>query len=164
VVQRQRIVLAVGLPGSGKSAWFARRGITPLSSDRLREVLCDDATEQRYQKWIFQMLRSQLRMRLRLGRPVTFVDATNLTRAERQPYFRIARQFGCEVEAVFFDVPLEVCRKRNRERARVVPEEAMLRLAGRFEAPRIEEGFRRITRVDAAGRAGRAIIGPRRKP
>ena len=41
------VVLAIGLPGSGKTTWFGRRGITPLSSDLLRNILFDDVEEQR---------------------------------------------------------------------------------------------------------------------
>ena len=33
------VVLAIGLPGSGKSSWFKRHNITPLSSDLLRALL-----------------------------------------------------------------------------------------------------------------------------
>jgi predicted kinase len=148
-----RIVLAVGLPGSGKSTYFAKQHITPLSSDWLREVLADDVTEQRFQASIFAALRYLLRLRLKLGRPVTYIDATSLTRAERANYIRIGREHGCEMEAIFFDVPLEVCRKRNQSRKRRVPEEALLRLAGRLQPPEVVEGFGQITTIDALGRA-----------
>ena len=53
-----------GLPGSGKRSWFKRHNITPLSSDLLRTLLFDDATEQRFQDLVFSNLRSMLKARL----------------------------------------------------------------------------------------------------
>lgn len=139
-----RIVLAIGLPGAGKSTWFRRHRITPLSSDCLRRLLYDDASVQREPERVFRLLRRLLIERIELGRPVTYVDATNLTRRERQPFFRIARRRGCQVEALFFDTPLECCRQRNRLRRRQVPEPALERMARRLEPPTYEEGFSRI--------------------
>jgi predicted kinase len=144
---RGRIILAIGLPGSGKSTYFARRGIHPLSSDTLRLWLLDDETDQSFQAGVFRALRYLLEMRLRRGRPRNYVDATNLSRKERRPYFKLAGRYGCDVEAIFFDVPLEVCRRRNRQRKRNVPEEAMERMARRLRPPRREEGFVKITVV-----------------
>jgi len=144
---RRRIILAVGLPGSGKSTYFARRGIYPLSSDTLRLWLLDDETDQSFQSGVFRALRYLLELRLRRGQPRNYVDATNLSRKERRPYFKLASRYGYEVEAIFFDVPVEVCRKRNRQRKRNVPEEAMDRMARRLRPPTLEEGFVKITVV-----------------
>ena len=144
---RQRIVVLVGLPGSGKSSWLEHQGITGISSDWIRQVLADDATDQTIHARVFLTMRYLLRQRLGIGRPVSYVDATHLTPDERRPYIRIAHWFGCEVEAVYFDVPLEVCRERNLRRNRVVPDDALERMAAKLVPPDLAEGFSRITVV-----------------
>jgi predicted kinase len=143
----QRIVVLVGLAGSGKSTYLKRLGITPLSSDAIRQLLADDATDQTIHARVFQCLRYLLRHRLAIGRPATYVDATHLTPAERRPYMIIAARYGCAVEALYFDVPLETCLARNRSRARVVPEEAVRAMAAKLVPPSVEEGFGRVTVV-----------------
>ncbi|MGA9063529.1 MAG: AAA family ATPase [Terracidiphilus sp.] len=147
------VVLAIGLPGSGKTTWFGRRGITPLSSDLLRNILFDDVEEQRYQGLVFSTLRSLLRARLIAKMPMNYVDATNLSIHERRQWIKMAKSFGYEVQAVFFDVPLEVCLERNRQRDRSVSEEVMRKMAEKLKPPVFEEGFEKITvvRVKSAG-------------
>ena len=103
-----RIVVLVGLPGSGKSKWLADRGVCGLSSDHLRDLLADDETDQTIHERVFQSLRYLLRQRLAIHRPTTWIDATNLTRQERAPYIGIGKSYGCLLEAAFFDIPLEV--------------------------------------------------------
>lgn len=135
------MLVLVGLPGSGKSTWAAREGLPVLSSDALRALLADDVTDQTIHARVFGTLRYLLRQRVALGRPVTCVDATHLTPKERRPYLRMP---GCRVEAVFFATPLEVCLARNAARDRVVPPEAIERMASRLVPPTRREGFARV--------------------
>ena len=79
--------------------------------------------------------------------PVNYVDATNLSPHDRRGWIKMAHDFGYEVQAVFFDVPTEVCMERNQRRNRVVPQEVMERMAGKLRAPKFEEGFSKITVV-----------------
>jgi predicted kinase len=141
------VILAIGLPGSGKSSWFKRNNITPLSSDMVRQLLFDDAQEQRFQDLVFSNLRSMLKARLIARRPLNYVDATNLTPHERASWVKLAKDYGYEVQAVFFDVPLEVCLERNRRRDRIVDEDVMRRMAAKLKAPTFEEGFSKVTVV-----------------
>jgi predicted kinase len=147
------VVLAIGLPGSGKTTWFGRRGITPLSSDLLRNILFDDVEEQRYQGLVFSTLRSLLRARLIARMPMNYVDATNLSTHERRQWIKMAKSFGYEVQAVFFDVPLEVCLSATAKRDRSVSEDVMRKMAEKLKPPVFEEGFEKITvvRVKSAG-------------
>jgi len=143
------VVLTIGLPGSGKTTWFKRRGVTPLSSDLLRTILFDDITEQRYQGLVFSTLRSLLRARLIARMPWNYVDATNLSPHERRQWIKMATSFGYEVQAVFFDVPLEVCLERNRKRERPVSDDVMHKMSERLKPPAFDEGFSKIIVVRA---------------
>jgi predicted kinase len=93
------------------------------------------------------VLRHLLKYRLELGRPVTYVDATNLTVNDRRAFIKLAELYDADVEAVFFDVAVEECQRRNQLRHRVVPDEVIQRMAERMVAPSVAEGFSRVTAV-----------------
>lgn len=135
------------MPGSGKSTYLKRLRVAALSSDVLRLLLADDATDQSIHRRVFATLRYLLKQRLAIGRPVTYVDATHLTPWERRPYLKLGQLYDCTVEAIFFDVPPDVCRERNLRRGRVVPEGVMERMAAKLVPPTTKEGFSRVTVV-----------------
>jgi len=139
----------VGLPGSGKSTYVEKLGARALSSDEIRGWLSDDPTNQDIHRRVFLVLREMLKQRLELLRPVTYIDATNLTAYQRRPYVILAELYDCEIEAVFFDVPVEECVRRNRERHRTVPEEAIADMSRRLSPPTVDEGFSRVTVIRA---------------
>ena len=142
-----KIIITVGLPGSGKSTYLARLGVNAISSDEIRRLIADDPRDQSMNARIFATIRYLVSQRLAAGRPETYVDATHLTHWERQPYIRLAQLHGCEIEALFFDVPVDVCIQRNQGRERVVPEQAIRDMAALLQPPTEGEGFARIERV-----------------
>ncbi len=141
---KQRVYVLMGLPASGKSTWLAERGATALSSDAMRLLLRDDESDQTIHGTVFALLRRLLRLRLELGAAKSYIDATNLTKKERRQWIKIADWYGADCVAVYFDVPLAVCLERNAGRQRVVPVEAMERLAKRLTPPELAEGFASI--------------------
>jgi len=136
-----KLIITVGLPGSGKSTYLARLGVNAISSDEIRRLIADDPHDQTMNARVFAMVRYLVRQRIASGRPLTYVDATHLTPWERQPYIRLAQRHGCEIEALFFDVPVETCMARNQARDRVVPEAAIQEMALRLVPPSVIEGF-----------------------
>ena len=89
-----------------------------------------------------------------MGRPVTYIDATNLLARHRHDFVEIGQRYDCQVEALFFDVPLEICLKRNADRQRRVAEDVMRVMAEAMDRPTFEEGFDQITII---GRDGETI-------
>jgi predicted kinase len=86
--------------------------------------------------------------------PWNYVDATNLSTHERKQWIKMAKSFGYEVQAVFFDVPLAVCLERNAKRDRQVSDEVMHKMAERLKPPTFKEGFEKITVVRVKGHPG----------
>jgi len=137
------------LPGSGKSTYLEKLGAPGLSSDEIRCLLSDDPENQNIHRRVFGALRYLLKHRIALRRPLTYIDATNLTPYERRPYVRLAGLHECDIQAIFFDVPVEECQRRNRARDRVVPGEVIAQMARRLVPPTVEEGFSRVSRISA---------------
>jgi predicted kinase len=142
-----KVIVLVGLPGSGKSTWAAAQRETVLSSDAIRLLLSGDENNQSIHDRVFATMRFLLRQRLELGARVTILDATHLACAWRKPWLKLAERYGAAVEAVYFATPLEECLQRNRARTRVVPDAVIREMAAKLQVPSKAEGFVRVRTI-----------------
>ena len=147
--------LMVGIAGSGKSVWLEKNlaGLTRVSTDNVREELTGDAADQRMNQIVFQRCMSRVRQALIQAKPVIF-DATNCSVSARQMPVKCARWCNARIIAYFFDVEMDTAVKRNRMRARIVPEEAVARQFNTLSVPGLYECDELIV-VDESGRARR---------
>ncbi len=125
--KRPCVIVLIGAAGAGKSTWAqAQPGLTPISSDALREQLTDDASHQGCTQEVFALMGSLAALRLGYGRPA-LLDATHTRAQSRAPWLKLARAHGVPAIAVWFDVDQARCEANQTQRARRVPSAAIAR-------------------------------------
>jgi protein phosphatase len=162
VLPASSLVVLVGPAGAGKTTFAAANFIPTevLSSDFCRALVSDDEGDQSASPQAFAVLRFIAARRLRRGR-LTVIDATNVRRQDRAPLLHLAAQWKRRAIAIVFDLPLELCLARNRERARFVDESAIRTQWEQMpRAPEalLEEGFAQINVFRAAEDSAAAVV------
>lgn len=121
------VVLLVGVAGSGKST-FARNifGSNSLivSSDECRKEICGDEANQSVTAQAFELFYKKIEEGLIFGQRV-IADATNIDKFGREKIYSIARKYNVTICAVVFNISINIIKKQNRMRERVVPEYAI---------------------------------------
>ena len=144
------LTLMVGVSGSGKSTHAAKLAQSLpadiVEPDAIRKELTGNASDQSRNREVFQLAHSRAEAKLLAGINVV-VDATNLDRKTRAEWLAIARRCGAEARAVVVDTPVDVAKKRNLSRSRVVPLDVIDKQASRFCPPTVSEGFAHIATV-----------------
>jgi predicted kinase len=128
------LVIFVGLPGSGKSTYYAAHFAAThmqVSKDLMPNAR---SRENRQQKLIEDALAG--------GRNVV-VDNTNPSRAIRAPVIAAGKRYGARVIAYYFDctVKQSLVRNRQREGKGRVPDVAIFVAAKKLQVPALDEGF-----------------------
>jgi predicted kinase len=146
--------LLIGPPGIGKST-FARQRVVRnpnlqlISTDQIREQLYGHAEIQGVWEEIEPIIRAQTSMAIAQHKPVIY-DATNCNRTDRIAFLQNFTQFPHIFwVALQLQAPVSLCKQRNRQRDRKVPDYIIDTMAYQLqtELPTCTEGFRRILRV-----------------
>jgi hypothetical protein len=112
-----RVVLLMGLPGSGKSSLLRtlppERQMPVIDRDAIRAAMFPRPFDARSEKdAAISAVWAALAARLKFGQQVVIDGMTFASRRNRDQVARIARAQGAEVLEVFLDVPPEVCAAR----------------------------------------------------
>ncbi|SPE34146.1 Serine/threonine protein phosphatase 1 (modular protein) [Acidobacteriia bacterium SbA2] len=148
---RPSVVLLCGPAACGKST-FAQRHFRPtqiVSSDWARGRVCDDERDQRFNTQAFALVRYLTELRMGLNR-LSVVDSTALTPSHRREFLELAKRFQVPCVIFLFDVPLEKCIERDRQRERSVGSPVIERhyLAfGQTKTDIRQEGFDQIVEL-----------------
>ncbi|MFJ8444012.1 AAA family ATPase [Kitasatospora griseola] len=115
------LVVLVGASGSGKTTLCRRWPATArLSLDSYRAMATDSAADQSATTTAVQVQDLLLDARLSRGL-FTVIDSTGLQQHVRAHLLARARYWRRPAYAVLLQVPLNLCLRRNANRARVVP-------------------------------------------
>jgi predicted kinase len=120
----------MGVPGSGKSFWAKAEAsknpkIVVVEKDEIRDELASTSgwtwSKEREASDIIPRRDERIRLALKAGCSVISSD-TNLDRVHKTSLSALAQEAGVEFEIRRFDVPLEECIRRDRERPKPVGE------------------------------------------
>ena len=140
------VVMMSGLPLSGKDTWIAQNdGKLPLdkkspviSLDDLREKMGIPPTKSSGK--VIQAAQELAREYLRQEQPFIW-NATNLLQETRQKLVRLFAGYGARVHILYLEVPYQELLRRNRIRARHIPETVLDDMIRKLEVPAPWEAY-----------------------
>jgi predicted kinase len=136
-----------GLPSSGKST-FAKKlsrqyDAEILSSDKLRDELYGDISDQNHNNEVFKELCKRIKNGLKNNKNI-IMDACNISYKRRKTLLEELRKFDCVKVCYVMATPYEDCLKQNKLRDRVVPDYVIKRMYLNFYIPMYQEGWDNI--------------------
>lgn len=127
-----------GLPASGKSTWAKKQNAKRVNRDELRKMIDDGEWSKEKEKFIVK-IEQDIVVDYLGGLYDVIVDDTNLSPKNEAIWRIYAEQIGAEfVVKDFTDVELDVCLKRDQERANSVGKKVIMRMYNMFLKPKVE--------------------------
>lgn len=131
---RPKLLALRGLPASGKTTYakeLANKGWVRVNKDDLRAMLNNGKFSKDNESYILALRDEIIISSLVQGKNVV-VDDTNLDPKHLIAFESIAGEFLADFEIRFFDVDLQECLKRNRNRQNPVPDKVIYQMYERY--------------------------------
>lgn len=143
-----KLVMMMGLPGSGKSTKAERlketmEKVVLLSSDDIREELFGDRKDNDHNVQVFEELHRRAKEALKEGVDVIY-DATNINSKRRIAFLRQLPK-GVEKELYYINESIEVCIRQDVEREYSVGGEVISNMYKSLQVPYSHEKWDKIT-------------------
>lgn len=142
-----------GLPGSGKTTWAKRNasfGCVIINRDAIRSMIYG---EYRYvvddESMILDMAFSAATCAINCDRDI-IIDETGANPTTRKSWIEHFKKFRYEVRCVYFTTPAEECIRRRKIEDKGYSQDwakVILGMKDRWVAPKIEEGYDRLTTI-----------------
>jgi predicted kinase len=136
------LTITVGLPASGKTTFARKAGFDLIVSlDDCRETLWGDRKLQHGPGGIDALLALQdaiITAAMKDNKSI-IVDNTSILKEYRTPLIALAKKHGYRTQIIYFDIPVEACLKRNKQRDDAIPTDIIKDFADKMEAPAPDE-------------------------
>ena len=161
MMEKYKLYLLMGCPGSGKSTYLNDRikngdGVV-ISRDIIRfSLVSEDEEYFSRENEVYELFVKGIANALKFNKEV-YADATHLNELSRAKLLRALGKNlkGVEVNVIYVRVPVEVAIQRNENRIGTrayVPRSVIRRMYSQTTMPIKEEGFEHIYIVDENGK------------
>ena len=114
----------------------------------MRGLIGESQSDQTVNGFVFSYLRNSANFFLKYKRDVC-IDATNTSPKTRKEFLTLAKSIGAETVALCINTPLALCKIRNQQRDRKVPEEVIDKQFAALKFPVKDDGeFNSIIYID----------------